>query len=122
MAKKEQVEGKRSYWREADARRALVAWERTGLSLAAYARQAGIPVTRLRRWQGRLSTQAAPAFTEVRVVPTAPAGPTGASERGAGTATSVIAGEVIVGPYVVRAPLGFDDGELRRLVRAVRAC
>lgn len=119
MAKQVWVEGKRSYWREGDARRALAAWEQTGLTLSAYARGAGIPVARLRRWHARLSSEAAPVFREVHVVPSAPSG---TGTPAAAVVPSAIAGEVVVGAYVVRVPLGFDDDELRRLVRAVRAC
>lgn len=117
MAKKTQAvaAGRRSYRRGEDARRALAERARTEISLPTYARLAGIPLARLRRWQERLSSPASPACREVH------AGPVAEPEEST-VATSVFAGEVIVGTYVVRVPLGFDDGEVRRLLLTVGAC
>ncbi len=106
--------GPRQYWREADARRALARLERSGLSLREFCRKADIPERRLIRWQQKLadSSEAEPTFREVRVVPS-PA---------AGVPAPEFAGEVIIGAYRVRAPLGFDAAELRRLLETVAAC
>jgi len=42
------------YWREEQARVAVDAWERSGMSLAAFARRYGIVRQRLERWAQRL--------------------------------------------------------------------
>ncbi len=116
MAKtKDRGAGTRQYWREADARRALARLERSGLSLREFCRKADIPERRLRRWQEKLADSSAadePTFREVRVVPS-PA---------AGVPAPEFAGEVIIGAFRVRAPLGFDAAELRRLLETVAAC
>lgn len=112
--KQERASGAKQYWREADARRALSAYERSGLSLREYCRKSGVSERKLRRWQSRLAapSSSVPAFREVRMVP----GPAEASPE------PDFAGEVIVGAYRVRAPLGFDAAELRRLLDAVTEC
>ena len=48
-------------WREADARRALDAWERSGLSMSAFMRQHGMAADRLRWWRKQLVTREAKA-------------------------------------------------------------
>lgn len=42
-------------WTPAEARRTLAAWRRSGLPLAAYARQHGLAAKRLRWWRDRLN-------------------------------------------------------------------
>lgn len=115
MAKtKERASGAKRYWREADARRALAALERSGLSLRAYCEESGISERKLRRWQRRLAelSSAGGAFREVRVVPSPTAE---AAEPG-------FVGEVVVGRFRVCAPHGFDAAELRRLLDTVAKC
>jgi hypothetical protein len=60
----EHVEGGRpdgrSYWREADARRMIEAWQSSGLSLKEFSRQHGIQSRRLARWSHRLGLTASP--------------------------------------------------------------
>ncbi len=55
----------RRRWTAADARAALSALERSGLSVAAFAAQEGLDVQRLRHWRKRLAE--APAFVELAV-------------------------------------------------------
>jgi len=108
--------GRRAYWREADARRELDSLSASGLSLSEYCRRTGVPEGKLRRWQRRLASASSPAvtpgFREVRVRETPAAIDT----------DSVVAGEVVVGRFVVRAPLGFDEDELSRLIATVSSC
>jgi hypothetical protein len=56
-------------WSEAQAQKALGAWRRSGLPLATHARQAGVPVWRLRWWARRLGE------AELRAAPRAPSVP-----------------------------------------------
>ena len=55
----------RRRWTAEDARAALTALERSGLSLAAFAAREDLDVQRLRHWRKRLA--AAPAFVELAV-------------------------------------------------------
>lgn len=94
------------YWREADARVVVVAYRRSGLSLAAFARQTGLSARRIGRWRERVSAPAAPAaptFLPVEVV-TAPAAP--------GRPLEVVAAT----GHVVRVPVAFDATTLTRLL------
>jgi len=111
----EAAAGVRKYWREADARRALAALARSGLTLREFSQRSGISEKKLRRWRDRLeaSPERAVAFQEVRVV----SPPTLDAPR-----EPDLAGEVVVGRYRVRAPLGFDESELRRLITTVASC
>lgn len=108
----------RGYWREADARRELVALSQSGLSLRQYCRETGIAEAKLRRWKTRIESldSAQPAFREVRVrrtpTPTPPTAPAG----------DALVGEVAVGRFIVRVPSGFDEPELARLLAVVSAC
>ena len=42
------------YWREADARAVVEAWQRSGMRLSEFAREWGVQARRLRRWVARL--------------------------------------------------------------------
>ena len=58
----------RRRWTADDARAALSALERSGLSIAAFAASEGLDVQRLRHWRKRLGAVAtAPAFVELAV-------------------------------------------------------
>ncbi len=61
-----------SYWGEREGRRAVEAWRRSGESMAAFARRAGIRVKRLKWWSKRF---AAAASTTVAFVPAAVVAP-----------------------------------------------
>jgi lambda repressor-like predicted transcriptional regulator len=58
------------YWREADARRIIEAWQASGLSLREFSRRHGIHPRRLARWSRRLEQAAAerPQFHPVRLI------------------------------------------------------
>lgn len=102
---------RRSYWREDDARRALVEVERHGETDVAFEARTGIPASRLRWWRKRLRA-AGPdpmALLPVQVV----------QRKGSETDSTAAFFEVVVGERVVRVPPGFDDDTLRRLVRAL---
>jgi transposase-like protein len=121
MAKQSSSVGAKRYWREADARQALAALDRSGLSLREYCERTGVSERKLRRWKRRLETatpHSTPGFREVRVVET----PVVETASGVEEAVVDIAGEVIAGRYRVRAPLGFDASELRRLIATVAEC
>jgi hypothetical protein len=60
--------GRQSYWREADAREVFAAWERSGVSLSQFAREAGIRPRRLFRWRRLLQGRPEVTFHPVRVV------------------------------------------------------
>ena len=59
--------GRRARWTAEQARRELQAFEASGLSLAAFARERGIDVKRLYRWRDRFR-QERPADAPVRLV------------------------------------------------------
>lgn len=67
---------KKRYWTDDDARQALLAWEGSGLTLAAFGRQHGIQAKRLYWWRKRLTQESDPSqieFVEAEVVGTGPA-------------------------------------------------
>jgi hypothetical protein len=91
------------YWREPDAQHALGAWQASGLSLAAFARQHGLQVQRLRRWKQRLLEE--PKTNEarfVRLVVREDAEPKPL--------------RLHIGQLVIEVPNGFDADALLRLV------
>lgn len=107
-------------WTKGDARRELTAWSTSGLSLAAYARERGIPEKRLSNWKTRLKAKGwepgmavcdpGNGLVPVRVVD----GP------GLGTRSSY---DVSLGTgVVIRVPADFDKGTLRRLLEVVSEC
>lgn len=103
------------YWSEADGRAALAAFEASGLTRAAFRRETGISIQRLKWWRRRLGATAEPAgrieFVPVEVAPRA-------------TVTAEAAMEILLGEIRVRVGPGFDPGALRRLlvVLAEPAC
>jgi hypothetical protein len=109
-------------WGEAEARRVVEDWRRSGLSLVGYTRRAGLGYERVARWKRRLarrSIAAAPlrrahvarlGIRPVRVVDSAPA--------------SVFAPGfelVLASGHAVRVPAAFDEGALRRLLALLEA-
>ena len=108
------------YWREADARVVLTAWRESGLSLAAFARQFGISVQRLRRWhhdlEGPDSVDAVACAPKVHPVQVVFDGLAAAEPAPSAELELVLLGGRRV---IVRA--GFDADVLARLVRAVES-
>lgn len=64
----------RSYWREADARRIVDAWQDSGESIVGFARRLGLKWQRVSRWATRLDRSARGQlhFHPVRVADPAP--------------------------------------------------
>jgi hypothetical protein len=56
MAKHRSSPSRRTHWTEADARRVLADWERSGHTLEAFARSRGLVPQRLAWWKKRLRT------------------------------------------------------------------
>jgi len=108
--------------RKDEMRAAFARFEESGLTLKAFGEREQIPYTTLQYWRRRfrggparkqvLQAPCAVALTPVRVVPDAAAGGS-RSERFEVWLTNGISLEVAV---------GFDEGELRRLVSALTAC
>lgn len=112
--------GKR-YWREAEARQVIQAWERSGQALSRFAARHGLKASRLARWarrlgkgavgrRGRVSAGAAPLklrFHPVTLVGDAPAVETRAIEV------------VLLDGRRVRVPAGVASEDLDRVLRAL---
>ncbi len=96
---------KRARWNEGKAREVLSRWEGSGLAVGEFARREGVAVSRLRRWQGKLGVAPGGGFVAVELGPGRPG-----------------AFVVELGGLSVRVFPGFDAGELRRLLLALRAC
>lgn len=64
-----QLRGTSTRWTKEDARAALDAWEASGKSLAAYAREKGLTVQRLHWWKRRLGSADASAETTAGFIP-----------------------------------------------------
>jgi len=97
--------------REREIAAKLAELERSGETVAAFARRHGLSAWTVYDWRrkhggARRRRQPRAEVVSVEVVP---------SEQ-----TGVF--EVVVGDLLVRVPLGFDDDELLRLVRVVRSC
>ena len=104
-----------SYWREADAERALAVWAQSGLTLSAFARHCGLSVTRLRRWKTKLEQSEGPRFHPVEIVSDEP------ELRMPDVHAAAI--EVLVGPgHRIRVGPGFDAQLLRDVVEALSRC
>ena len=69
MAKRRSSEPRRTQWTEADARRVLSDWERSGQSLEAFARSRELVPQRLAWWRKRLRPVRAEASTALTFVP-----------------------------------------------------
>lgn len=102
------MRARRSYWRDADARRALADVERRGESDVAFERRTGVPASRLRWWRKRLVADGPSpmALLPVEVV-----------DRREGETAAPF--ELVVADHVVRVPPRFDEAGLRRLVRVL---
>lgn len=69
MEKPNSITSGRARWRESDARVVLRKFERSGLTLAAFAKREGLNRQRLHLWRRRLGPDAGPKFHEVRPAP-----------------------------------------------------
>jgi hypothetical protein len=98
----------RRYWREDDARVLIEAWQRSGLTLVAFAESHDVLPKRLARWVARL-----------RKIPSEPVGfhPVRLVEAGRCEGHGVERIEVILGAGVtVRIPRGFAPEDLRQVL------
>ena len=95
----------RSYWKDADARRVLAAWQASGESIREFARQRGLIPKRLSRWKRRFRDvdDTAPALLPVHVVDTGPV-----------TAESLTV--VLRSGHSIRVGAEFDDVVFARVV------
>lgn len=97
-------------WTGADREAVLAAWTACGLSAAAFAPEAGVSSSTLRRWRALArAAEAAPRLVPVVL---------GADDRHAEPGRV----EIVIGDAVVRVAPGFDEALLLRVVRALRAC
>jgi transposase-like protein len=116
--------------RPAEARRLLVAFDRSGLSVAEFERQHNLSPNRLSWWRRRLGLTASsatprPATASVTFLPVRVAVPAPAAPAAPTPATSVSIDLVLPDGVVVRVPPSFDAAALTRLLdvlRESRAC
>jgi hypothetical protein len=71
MAKRPSAASRRRHWTEAEARRVLADWERSGDSLEAFARSRGLVPQRLAWWKKRLRTPRPETSTALTFIPAA---------------------------------------------------
>lgn len=95
-----------SYWREADARKVVGEWKRSGRSVRQFASERGVSRQRLGRWVARLAAESGTgvAFHPVRVVDVS------------ATVEQRPIEIVLAGGTVVRVPSGVDEAELVRVL------
>lgn len=103
---------RRDPWTEQEAREALAAASRSGLSLAAFARRHGLSDRQLYWWHMRLRTHRDVDVGPLSFVPVVPA-PLPASEASTGI-------EVAVAGTVIRVLPGFCEHTLARTVAVLR--
>lgn len=93
------------YWREADARVVIDAWQASGMSVSAFAHRYSLNVERLRRWRRRLEAADAPAGPRfVQVVASRP------------VTTPLV---LHVGDVRIDVPQDFDDETLARVLQVL---
>lgn len=96
----------KSYWREADARAAVEAWQRSGQPISSFARRHGLHPHRLSRWAARLQGRGRPVrFHPVRIV----------GGNGGGEHREAIE-VVLMDGRRVRVPAGFAAADLERVL------
>jgi transposase-like protein len=102
----------RGYWSAREGRVVVEVWERSGQTMAAFARSHGVQAKRLARWVRRLQeaerSSGPTEFHPVRVVRRAGAG----EKRTRGI-------EVVRGGWRVRVAPGFAAEDLRRVLEIV---
>ena len=69
MAKRRSAASRRPHWTEADARRVLADWQRSGDSLEAFARSRDLVPQRLAWWRKRLRTSRSETSAALTLVP-----------------------------------------------------
>lgn len=69
MAKRPSAAPRQTQWTEADARRVLAQWQRSGDTLEAFARSRGLVPQRLAWWKKRLRISPRKASTALTLVP-----------------------------------------------------
>lgn len=94
------------YWRVEDAERVLAAVQRSGSSVAAFAREHGVNEARLLRWRQHLRDTSTPRFHPVKVVRTA-------AVRESPIELVLVGGERLV------LRKGFDPTLLRQIVHSL---
>ncbi len=88
----------------------LARWRASGKSAEAFAREAGIPVSRLWYWKRRIGDAEAPTFVPVRIVPEEAPGTAAVFELTFGDGR-----RLLIPPTLTGRPL-------RQLLSALRAC
>lgn len=115
------------YWSRREAVVVLARLAASGLEVAAFARQHGIPDKRIRRWKEKLPSPPAliahEAGTEAELtIPLVPVRVVGESIEPRRTTVCPSQLEVVVcGGRAVRVPAGFDDETLARVVAVLEA-
>jgi len=108
-------------WSEAEARRVVEDWRRSGLSLAGYTRREGFGYERVARWKRRLARRSVAA--PPRRARVARLGMRPVQVVGSGPAAVFAPGFelVLASGHRVRVPAAFDEGALRRLLALLEA-
>lgn len=101
--------GERVRWKEADARRFLADWRKSGLSLPAHCRARGVGYERVRRWQVKLGERETERRIELRAVQVSNAQP----ELGAQDVRLEV---LLRSGHELRIPARFDAGAVRTLM------
>lgn len=110
---------RRDPWTEDEAREALAAARRSGLSLAAFARRHGLSAPQLYWWHMRIHTHAdVERGRPLAFVPVVPVREAAAAAAAANLATGSI--ELAVGGAVIRLQPGFCEQTLARAVAVLR--
>lgn len=104
---------RRDPWTEAEAREALSAAKRSGLSLAAFARRHGVPAPQLYWWHMRIRTHPSVDAGRLSFVPVVPA-----RQPPAGTTSGV---ELVIDGVVLHVEPGFCEQTLARTVAVLRS-
>ena len=111
MGKQQRTRTTRSEWQ-----RRVVAWKKSGLSAAVFARQHGLSAATLSWWSWKLG--AAPAQSESRALALLPVRVAAASAAAAEATTPI---EIAIDDYVIRVRAGFDRAALVAVVDALRS-
>jgi hypothetical protein len=108
MRHQEKLPARRGWrqWTEAQAREALDAFRRSGLTASAFARQRGVSIHRLQYWRKRLDAATPLTFVPVSL-----------PEAAVAKASRDL--EIVIGEAVLRVPEGSNVEHVARLVAAL---
>ena len=105
-------------WTEADARRALEAWGRSGLTIAQFARSQGIEPYRMYEWRRKIAARAGESASTTMSAPLSALMPVRVAMAPSGDQPISV---LLRSGHILKVPRGFDEGVFARVVALLEA-